>query len=206
MIDEVKSLTVAEFSEQIGITKQAIYKRINKDLKPYTKRVNGILYISSDASTLFKRSQEQEPKPPPPYAQTNTPTQPDSNDNRMLLEQLKVKDKLIDQLQQTIKDLNTQNHELQLHLVNQSDRFTELLQTQAKLQEYFQILLGKKQLLEQSATNSSNTTTEPTDKPTVDSVDPVDSTVETPEQADQIQPEESEPPPKKGFFAKLFGF
>ena len=206
MIDEVKSLTVAEFSEQIGITKQAIYKRINKDLKPYTKRVNGILYISSDASTLFKRSQEQEPKPPPPYAQTNTPTQPDSNDNRMLLEQLKVKDKLIDQLQQTIKDLNTQNHELQLHLVNQSDRFTELLQTQAKLQENFQILLGKKQLLEQSATNSSNTTIEPTDKPTVDSVDPVDSTVETPEQADQIQPEESEPPPKKGFFAKLFGF
>ena len=43
--------TVSEIAREIGISRQALYKRIkaeplSSDLQPFTSRVDGILYIS----------------------------------------------------------------------------------------------------------------------------------------------------------------
>lgn len=50
--------TVSEIAREIGISRQALYKRIkaeplSSDLQPFTSRVDGILYISSDGEDLI---------------------------------------------------------------------------------------------------------------------------------------------------------
>lgn len=50
--------TVSEIAREIGISRQALYKRIrteplSSDLQPFTSRVDGILYISTDGENLI---------------------------------------------------------------------------------------------------------------------------------------------------------
>lgn len=50
--------TVSEIAREIGISRQALYKRIkaeplSSDLQPFTSRVDGILYISADGEDLI---------------------------------------------------------------------------------------------------------------------------------------------------------
>ena len=50
--------TVSEIAREIGISRQALYKRIKSepllsDLQPFTSRVDGILYISADGEELI---------------------------------------------------------------------------------------------------------------------------------------------------------
>lgn len=50
--------TVSEIAREIGISRQALYKRIkaeplSSDLQPFTSKVDGILYISSDGEDLI---------------------------------------------------------------------------------------------------------------------------------------------------------
>lgn len=50
--------TVSEIAREIGISRQALYKRIKTeplltDLQPFTSRVDGILYISADGEDLI---------------------------------------------------------------------------------------------------------------------------------------------------------
>ena len=50
--------TVSEIAREIGISRQALYKRIKAeplltDLQPFTSRVDGILYISADGEDLI---------------------------------------------------------------------------------------------------------------------------------------------------------
>lgn len=50
--------TVSEIAREIGISRQALYKRIkaeplSSDLQPFTSRVDGILYISADGEELI---------------------------------------------------------------------------------------------------------------------------------------------------------
>ena len=50
--------TVSEIAREIGISRQALYKRIkaeplSTELQPFTSRVDGILYISADGEELI---------------------------------------------------------------------------------------------------------------------------------------------------------
>lgn len=49
-------LTIKEFAERAGITTQAIYQRIAKDLKPYLQVVNGKKMLNVEALQLFLAS------------------------------------------------------------------------------------------------------------------------------------------------------
>ena len=46
-------LTIAEFAKQAGVTKQAIYKRLNNDLSTFSTVVDGQKCINSKALSLF---------------------------------------------------------------------------------------------------------------------------------------------------------
>ena len=46
-------LTIKEFSKQVGLSRQAIYQRLEKDLKPFVKIVDKVKYIRSGALELF---------------------------------------------------------------------------------------------------------------------------------------------------------
>lgn len=52
-MEEKEFYTVAEFAERAGITTQAVYQRLQKDLGKYCKVVSGRKMISSDALELF---------------------------------------------------------------------------------------------------------------------------------------------------------
>ena len=46
-------LTIAEFAKRAGVTKQAIYKRLNNDLAPFSTIVEGQKCVNSKALSLF---------------------------------------------------------------------------------------------------------------------------------------------------------
>ena len=48
-IEEIEHLTVAEFAERAGVTKQAVYKRLNNQLQKYVIEQNGRKLIKSSA-------------------------------------------------------------------------------------------------------------------------------------------------------------
>lgn len=49
VIEGEEYLTVSEFSERCGTSKQAVYSRLNKSLKPYLKMEDGVKKISTRA-------------------------------------------------------------------------------------------------------------------------------------------------------------
>lgn len=51
-------LTVTEFAKLAGVTTQAIYKKTQTGLKPYTKQRNGKKFISSKGLVLFEKQDD----------------------------------------------------------------------------------------------------------------------------------------------------
>ena len=49
IIEEIEYLTVADFAKRAGVTKQAVYKRLNNQLKKYVIEENGRKLIKSTA-------------------------------------------------------------------------------------------------------------------------------------------------------------
>ncbi len=173
---EIDYLTIAEFAESVGVSKQAIYKRLNKDLAPYQKTINGVKCLSAAAIDLFTTPAVEQPK-------AEKVDYEDKQSIKYLLAQLEEKDRLIQQQQKTIADQTEQIKGLQEHIITQSAATTEILVKQSQLQENFQILLGQQQKQLQSFS-------------TVEAVEqPVEQPIEQP----------VETPKKKGLFSKIFG-
>ena len=70
-----KYLTVAEFAEKAGVSKQTIYDQMTegKRLAPYKKKINGKKMIRSDALSYYTSDSERTPETetvssPPPAA------------------------------------------------------------------------------------------------------------------------------------------
>lgn len=47
-------ISIKEFAEKAGVSKQAIYQRLEKDLKPFVKVENRVKYIKIEALELFQ--------------------------------------------------------------------------------------------------------------------------------------------------------
>lgn len=50
---ENEYISIAEFAERAGVSKQAIYSRLNKSLKPYLKKLNGKKYLNIKGLEVF---------------------------------------------------------------------------------------------------------------------------------------------------------
>ena len=81
-------LTISEFATASGVTSQAIYKRLQKDLKAFVKVENGKKYINKDGLKLFNKTEKDNP--------VNNELQ---KVIELLQEQLKAKDEQIAGLQ-----------------------------------------------------------------------------------------------------------
>lgn len=135
-MDETIYLSVAEFAEAAGVTKQAIYKRLEGDLGHYAKEISGKKVINSTGLELF------------PFTATKSPQkrQTESQDKQSLaylLGQLDAKDRVIATQTAKIDELQKQIIELNKHLIEQSSKITDALQEQSKLQENLHILLAR---------------------------------------------------------------
>ena len=79
--DNKRYITVAEYCEYIGITKQAVYSKLDKALKPYVIEKDGKKYIDSKVFIEYHR-QEADPTEKVNESQDNsTPTVNESQDN-----------------------------------------------------------------------------------------------------------------------------
>ena len=184
-------LSIADFADTAGVSKQAVYKRLDKDLKPYLKIIDGRKCLEVSAIELFQTT-------PGLSTQSSTvETTKDKQSINYLMLQLQEKDRLLAQQQDTIKDQLAQIKELNAHIIDLSKAQTEILRKQSQLQENFQILLGQqqKQLAEFSQVSTVEKVQQPVDGPVVKP-----SETETP--TNPGQPPEAE---KKGFWSKLFG-
>lgn len=85
-------LTISEFATASGVTSQAIYKRLQKDLKAFVKVENGKKYINKDGLKLFEKTEKNN--------QVNNELQ---KVIELLQEQLKAKDEQIAGLQRALE-------------------------------------------------------------------------------------------------------
>lgn len=137
-------ISIADFAERAGVSRQAIYKRLDKDLKTFVDTVDGKKLIDTNALRLFETT-----------SQPTTVEQPRDNlttetIGKLLTEQV---NRLNNQLTTTIDMLQAsqgENRKLTEQLVKITDDFAELakqsnsLASQAhSLQGHMQQTLGK---------------------------------------------------------------
>lgn len=156
-----KFITVKDFASRVGISTQAVYQRLDKDLKKYLQVINGkkMLKISVIEDMIDKNDSakqvtcdkvsckeidNQVAKNFASGLQADEKTlQPDKSSFqevlKVLSEQLEEKDKQIKALQE---ELNLQNE----HARKQSDRLVGLIEQVNELQRNNQVLLAQKDI------------------------------------------------------------
>lgn len=178
-------LSIAEFADALGITKQAVYKRLRTaELEPYITERNGVKYISPSAMPLFAGNE--------PKVKEQERAEADAETIAFLKEQIAERDKKI--------------AELQAHIIEQSKTLTaiiekqnQIVEKQNQLQENSQILLakiynGKLLLSEPPKQDEPEPTVEPqVDKPLINVDKQVEQQVENTPHAVK----------KQGFFARI---
>lgn len=205
-------ITIAEYAEIRGISKQAVYQALNTKLKPFymeietegkPQKVLKIGVLSGAELERFNKGLNQfnnqvdsrvssaESQPTPPKFD---PTQRAFD---LLESQLKEKDRLIEELRQTIAAKDT-------HIQEQSSRLAELLAVSQELQRNNQVLLRLAQgEPQQPAPGVQGEEIPPDNAGHGDEEKPAESR----RPAAEVEP--AEPPQtdrkKAGFFARLFG-
>ena len=178
--EDKRYITITEYCEYIKISKQAVYSKLDKALKPYVIEIDGKKYIDSIVFIEYHR-QEADPTEKVNESQDNsTPTVNENQDNSkqfnpnsqgfstqevnesqdnstptvnesqgqssnflaFLQQQIAEKDKQIALLQQQNADLQQSNKEKDIHIIEQSNKITMLLEQSQELQRNSQFLLA----------------------------------------------------------------
>jgi len=115
-------IPVKEFAKLAGITRQAVYKQLNNQLKESLKVENGIKLININALSLFKNNQLTPVEQP---VDNNLTTSLQANidilkaENESLNKQLLVKDNQIEELNNHLKTQMELNKNNQILLLRQ---------------------------------------------------------------------------------------
>ena len=149
IIEENKRyLTISEYCERIGRTKQAVYSKLNKALKPYVIEIDGKKYIDSVIFIEYHHHKADPTEKVKDSQDNSTPTVNESqgqssNFLAFLQQQIAEKDKQIALLQQQNADLQQSNKEKDTHIIEQSNKITILLEQSQELQRNSQYLLAQ---------------------------------------------------------------
>lgn len=136
-------LTIKEVAEASGISKQAIYKRLSTDLQPFFKLVDNKKMLNSNVlkvlnstnnSTDFKQIENADNQ-----VERNKTIEVLNKTIILLTEQLSIKDKQIDNLTNTINQLNLRISEL-----TELQRNNQVLMLQEKKPGFFDRIFRKK--------------------------------------------------------------
>lgn len=95
-------ISVSEFSKKVGVSRQAIYKRLNTDLSTYVVNVDNKQMLSTKAFELFILSTEKE--------------------NLSTLSTVDTLDRLVKHLENEIGQLRTENEALKLELMSEREQ------------------------------------------------------------------------------------
>ena len=131
-----KYFSVSQFAEMANVSRQAIYRRIDKDLKNYVINENGVMKISKDALMLFDKSdstivQEKHSDMMMIYNEQMAKNEELHKTEIALLSSIvranSEKTAKIDNLTDTIKELNKTIESMQKTIVKLSDKRKPLL-------------------------------------------------------------------------------
>ena len=126
--------TIAEFAEKVGVTPQAIYKRLATDLAPFLLVENNTKKLKAEALELFKTS----------IASKQT------NREQELLERIAELESLVASLTQDKIDLLSKSAE-------DKEKLWQFAERLAKIQENSQILLAQNNQFVSSLTQPNST-------------------------------------------------
>lgn len=153
-------LTIAEYAAIQGVSKQAVYQRLDGSLKPFLKVIKGQKVLdfaalpeekkkeleqdssqdsSQDSIQRLINLEQQEIMPNVPGNDSLIQILP------ILEQQLKEKDKQIERLQEEIKTLHTAAAEKDKHIQEQAAKLSELLEQAQELNKNNQILIARTQ-------------------------------------------------------------
>lgn len=136
MTDEL--LTIKEVAQRAGVSTQAIYQRLDKDLNPYLQVVDNKKCLKIEVLELFSKSSLQE-HCKEDYQALDKDLQSDFQAViETLREQLSQKDKQIETLQGELMEQNA-------HVRKQSEKLVALVEQVNELQRNNQILLKAEQ-------------------------------------------------------------
>lgn len=133
---ENKYFTISKFAEMANVTRQAVYRRVEKDLKNYVINENGVMKISKDALMFFGNSdstivQEKNSDLMMIYNEQMAKNEELHKTEIALLSSLvranSEKTSKIDNLTDTIKELNKTIEDMQKTIVKLSDKRKPLL-------------------------------------------------------------------------------
>lgn len=124
-------ISIAEFADRAGVSKQAIYKRIKADLAPYVKEHDGKKTISEAALTLFQQGQTV----PAGTKQQDAPAGHLLDRISEQADTIEEQRKEIEYLRGLLKSADERNSSLTQHLMESQNK-------QLELQKNYQILLG----------------------------------------------------------------
>lgn len=128
---ENKYFSISKFAEMANVSRQAIYRRIEKDLKNYVINENGVMKISKDALMFFGNSdstivQEKHSDMMMIYNEQMAKNEELHKTEIALLSSIvranSEKTSKIDNLTDTIKELNKTIEAMQKTIVNLSDK------------------------------------------------------------------------------------
>ena len=143
---ENKYFTISKFAEMANVSRQAVYRRIDKDLKNYVIHENGVMKISEDALLFFDNSdstivQEKHSDLMIVYNEQMAKNVEFHEAEIALLSSLvradSEKTAKIDNLMDTIKELNKTMETMQQTIVNLADKSD-------KRKPFFKRLFSKK--------------------------------------------------------------
>lgn len=103
----MKQLSIKDFAKLVNVSTQAIYQRIDKDLKPFVKLVQGKKTISEEALTLFQNKVACKPTPDDYQAEPITTSDTLKELIDSLQKQLEIKDKQIAEKDEQLKNLTS---------------------------------------------------------------------------------------------------
>lgn len=127
-------LTIKEVAQRAGVSTQAIYQRLDKDLKPFLQVQDGKKYLEAGALELFNKAPLQET-----LQEVDKGLQSGLQELvEALKEQLAQKDKQIEALQGELKEQNA-------HVRAQSEKLVLLVEQVNELQRNNQVLLKAEQ-------------------------------------------------------------
>lgn len=137
-------LTVKEYAKELNISRQAVYKKLDNELKPYLKVVNNQKMISSNAlkematTKVDKQVDEKD----------NQITTMLSNTIEILTKQLSIKDNQIEQQSYQINQLNERIKELTERIADLTElqRNNQVLMLHDKKPKLLERIFKKKEI------------------------------------------------------------
>lgn len=204
-------LTVKEFAAKANVSVQAVYQRIDRDLKPYLKIVKGKKCLFVEGLQLFVKDDSTSIKQALNKITSNSfKENVETTDNatieilnktlKVLQEQLKEKDKQISDFALLLKSEQEQSAQLNTQIKNlNAERQTTLakLFTTQEKNEALQLELNKYKAIAESKQTVVEVDTVKEQAPAEDQTQPI------PTEQPQQEPEET-PIKKLSFFQRLF--